>query len=181
MMENLYEKTIRVQSIYQGKIVQLDLEEVELPNGVHTKRELIRHPGAVAILPITSTGKILLIRQFRKACEEVLWEIPAGKIEKGEKPEETAIRELQEETGYEPASLQKLYTFYTSPGFADEKIELFLASELQKKPMPPDEDEFIELVEVEWAKVEQLLEAGEIRDAKTLIALQYWRLSTITK
>ena len=116
-MSSLEEKTIKSEEVFSGKIISLHIEDVELPNGKHSKREIIKHPGAVAILPITDDNKIVMVEQFRKALERTIVEIPAGKLEKGEEPALCARRELEEETGYECESLEWLISFYTSPGF----------------------------------------------------------------
>lgn len=132
-MANFEEKTLESKLIYKGKVIQLELEQVELPDGKQSTRELVRHPGAVAVIATTEEGKIILVEQYRKALEKSIVEIPAGKMEKGEDPKQTAWRELYEETGYQAGSLELLTSFYTSPGFADEIIYIYEASELKKK------------------------------------------------
>src|SRR5437762_14046140 len=117
VLSRLEEKTIQTKEIYSGKVVSLQLQEVELPNGKMAKREIIKHPGAVAIIAITDENKIVMVEQFRKALEKIIVEIPAGKLEKGEEPADCARRELEEETGYECRNLELLVSFYTSPGF----------------------------------------------------------------
>jgi ADP-ribose pyrophosphatase len=119
---DFYEKTEKESIIYQGKIIKVKELDIKLPNGLMGKREIVEHPGAVAILTTTKDGKIVLIKQFRKACEEILWEIPAGKLEKGEAPLDCAKRELKEETGYTARNWALLGKFYTSPGFCNELI-----------------------------------------------------------
>ena len=121
------EKTMKSERIYEGKIVNLRVDTVELPDKKYSKREIVEHPGAVGIVPITEDGKIILVKQFRKAVEKPLLEIPAGKIEINEEPKETALRELFEETGYYSNNMEYIIEFYTSPGFSNEKIYLFLA------------------------------------------------------
>ncbi len=132
-MANFEEKTLESKLIYKGKVIQLELEQVELPDGKQSTRELVRHPGAVAVIATTEEGKIILVEQYRKALEKSIVEIPAGKMEKGEDPKQTAWRELYEETGYQAGSLELLTSFYTSPGFADEIIYIYEASELKKR------------------------------------------------
>ncbi len=132
-MHKFEEKTIHTEKLFEGKVVRLQIDDVELPNGKTSKREIIKHPGAVAVLALTPENKIVLVEQYRKPMERALVEIPAGKLEPGEKPEVTAVRELEEETGYECNRLDHIISFYTSPGFADELIHLYLATGLRKK------------------------------------------------
>ncbi|MCS4488104.1 NUDIX hydrolase [Streptococcus sciuri] len=174
------EKTLKRTEIFDGRIFKVAVDEVKLPNNLGTsKRELVFHKGAVAILAITAERKIILVKQYRKAIEQVSYEIPAGKLEEGETGFETdaASRELEEETGYQ-GKLTPLYTFYTAIGFSNEKIRLYLARELKKveHPRPQDDDEVIELFELSYKECMDLVKSGEICDAKTLIALQYYAL-----
>ncbi|MBB4823823.1 ADP-ribose pyrophosphatase [Sporosarcina luteola] len=171
----LHEKTLSSKMVYEGKVISLRLEDVELPDGQVAKRELVKHPGAVAILAITEEGKLVFVQQFRKALERTLVEIPAGKIEPGEHMEHTAIRELEEETGYRANQFEFIQSFATSPGFADEVIHLYLAKQLEKveNPAQGDEDEFIDLLECTIEEAEQLVEDGRVFDAKTMYAILY--------
>ncbi|MBD8070341.1 NUDIX domain-containing protein [Bacillus sp. PS06] len=177
-MDHLIEKTITRKTIFEGKIIDLHVDDVELPNGKTSKREIIKHPGAVAIIAITEDNKILMVRQYRKPMERALVEIPAGKLEKGEEPIVTARRELEEETGYVCETLAPLISFYTSPGFADELVHLFVAEKLSKKENAAslDEDEFVDLLEVSLEEALVLLEENQIYDAKTAYAVQYLQL-----
>ena len=177
-MKHLFEKTISRQTIFEGKIIDLYLEDVELPNGKTSKREIVKHPGAVAIIAMTDDEKIVMVRQYRKPLERTLVEIPAGKLEKGEEPSETARRELEEETGYVCETLTPLLSFYTSPGFADELVHLFIAGKLSKKEdaAPLDEDEFVDILEITLEEAVTLLEEKQIYDAKTAYAVQYLQL-----
>jgi ADP-ribose pyrophosphatase len=177
-MEHLFEKTISRQTIFEGKIIDLYLEDVELPNGKTSKREIVKHPGAVAIIAMTEDERILMVRQYRKPLERTLVEIPAGKLEKGEEPAETARRELEEETGYVCETLTPLLSFYTSPGFADELVHLFVAEKLSKKEdaAPLDEDEFVDILEITLEEAVTMLEEKQIYDAKTAYAVQYLQL-----
>lgn len=174
-MDIYEEKTLTSTEIYKGKIISLRIEEVELPNGKTAQRELIKHPGAVAILAITADEKIVLVEQFRKALDRSLVEIPAGKIEPGEDPETTAIRELEEETGYSATEFTYIQSFATSPGFADEIIHLYLAMGLKKvdNPAAGDDDEFINLLEASIAEAEEMMASTKIYDAKTAFAILY--------
>ena len=174
-MTKFNEKTLSSNTLYEGKIIELRVDEVELPNGERSKRELIKHPGAVAIIALTDDNKLVLVEQFRKALERTIIEIPAGKIEQGEDPAQTAIRELEEETGYKANEFVYIQSFATSPGFADEIIHLYLGTSLQKveNPAPGDEDEFIGLLECSIEEVEAMLKDGRIYDAKTAYAVLY--------
>jgi ADP-ribose pyrophosphatase len=177
-MSNLEEKTLHSEEIFSGKVISLHLQEVELPNGKHGKREIIKHPGAVAILAITDDKKVVMVEQFRKALERTIVEIPAGKLEKGEEPALCARRELEEETGYECASLEWLTSFYTSPGFADEIVHVYVATGLTKKENAAalDEDEFVNLEELTLEEAIQYVKEQKIYDAKTIFAVQYLQL-----
>lgn len=174
-LEAYEEKTVTGETLYEGKVISLRVEEVELPDGKRATRELVRHPGAVAILAITSEGKLVFVEQYRKALERSLIEIPAGKIDPGEAPEVTAVRELEEETGYGAREFTFIQSFATSPGFADEVIHLYLARDLYpiENPAAGDEDEFINLMEVSLAEAEEMMADGAIFDAKTAFAVLY--------
>jgi ADP-ribose pyrophosphatase len=174
-MKQYEEKTLTGETIYEGKIITLRVEEVELPDGNKAQRELIRHPGAVSIIPITKDGKLVLVEQYRKALERTLIEIPAGKIDPGEEPEVTAVRELEEETGYGTKEFTYIQSFATSPGFANEVIHLYLARDLYpiENPAAGDEDEFIGLMEVTIEQAEEMVASGKIFDAKTAFAILY--------
>jgi ADP-ribose pyrophosphatase len=177
-MSHLEEKTIHSEKIFSGKVISLFLEDVELPNGKISKREIIKHPGAVAIIALTDENKIIMVEQYRKALERTIVEIPAGKIEKGEQPDVCARRELEEETGYECESLELLISFYTAPGFADEIIHVYIAKGLVKKEnsAPLDEDEFVNLEELTLEEAIQAIKDQKIYDAKTVFAVQYLQL-----
>lgn len=172
-MKKFEEKTIRSERMYEGKIINLKVDEVKLPNGKTSKRELIEHPGAVAILAFTPDNKIIMVEQYRKALERSIIEVPAGKLEKGESPETTAMRELEEETGYSADSLELIQSFSTSPGFADEVVHLFFAEGLKKSESGAvtDDDEFVELLEVTVEEAEEMMRDNRIYDAKTAFAV----------
>lgn len=169
------ERTIQSTSIYKGKIIDLVVDEVALPNGGKSQREIVKHPGAVAIIAVTPENKIILIEQFRKPLERALIEIPAGKIDAGESLEHCAMRELEEETGYYANQLKRVQSFATSPGFADEIIHVFLATDLVQREdrFQPDADEYIRLMEVTLEEAVEMMEAGQIFDAKTAFAILY--------
>ncbi|WP_174734083.1 NUDIX domain-containing protein [Mesobacillus harenae] len=177
-MERLEEKTVKTEKIFSGKVISLQVDDVELPNGRISKREIVKHPGAVAVIPVTDDHKIVMVEQYRKALERTIIEIPAGKLEIGEKPEICALRELEEETGYESNELEWLLSFFTSPGFADEIIHLYIATGLSKKenPASADEDEFVNVMEVTLTEAIQLIKDQKIFDAKTAYAVQYLQL-----
>ena len=164
------EKTLKRTEIYQGPIFKLVKDEVQLPAGKGTAyRDLIFHNGAVAVIALTPEDKLILVKQYRKAIEATSYEIPAGKLEVGENadPEAAALRELE-----------LLYDFYSAIGFCNERIKLYGASHLTKveNPRPQDEDETLELYEVTLEEAKALLASGDICDAKTIIALQYWEM-----
>lgn len=172
-MKKYEEKSVTSTPIYSGKIISLRVDEVILPNGKTSKRELIKHPGAVAVIAITSDDKILLVEQYRKALERSIIEIPAGKLEPGEEPEVTARRELEEETGFGSQKLTFLQSFATSPGFADEIIHIYVAEELYllNEKADLDEDEFVDLLEATIEEAEQMMVSGQIFDAKTAFSI----------
>jgi ADP-ribose pyrophosphatase len=180
-MKKFEEVTISTQPIYSGKVISLQVDEVSLPDGKTSKREIVKHPGAVAVIAITDEGRIVMVEQYRKAMERSLVEIPAGKLEPGEEPMNTAKRELDEETGYECETLEPLISFYTSPGFADEIIHLFVAKGLKKKDVSAacDEDEFVELLELTLEEAIQYIKEEKIQDAKTAYAVQYLQLQRL--
>ena len=172
-MNRFEEKTVSSDVLFEGKIISLRVEEVELPDGKRAKRELVDHPGAVAIIPITDEGKLVLVEQYRKALNRSIVEIPAGKIEPGEDIELTAKRELEEETGFGSNQFNYFQSFATSPGFANEIIHIFVAQGLYKidKPAAGDEDEFIHMIECTLEEAEEMVLDERIYDAKTAFAI----------
>lgn len=175
----LEETTLSTQSIFEGKIISLQVDTVKLPDGQTATREVVRHPGAVAVLALKG-DKMLAVNQFRQPLGRCEVEIPAGKLERGEDPLEAAKRELQEETGYTCGSIRKLHSFYTSPGFADEIIHLYLAEDLVGGDMNPDEDEFIEMMEISLEEAYSLIQEERISDAKTILAVYAWNMYSLT-
>jgi ADP-ribose pyrophosphatase len=159
------------QSVYQGRVVKLSLLDVTLPNGEPGKRELIRHPGAVAIVAFDAADNVLLVRQYRIAADKVMSEIPAGTLNPGEEPALCAARELQEETGYRPGSLQSIGGVYPAPGYTTEFIHLFIARDLVHDPLPMDDDEFIEVDRLPLAAALAMVDNGEICDGKSVAGL----------
>lgn len=180
---DLVEKVIQTLSIFKGKVIELQVQTVALPNGKQAKREIIRHHGAVGVIAIYQ-DKLVLVRQWRAPLNQVTLEIPAGKIELDETDVQTvAVRELNEETGLKATSLEQVASFYTSPGFADEKMTLFFADKLQplSEKRPLDDDEFLNVVYLTAEQVQQAITSGQICDAKTLLAIQYWQLKGLSK
>ncbi|MGR4071240.1 NUDIX hydrolase [Streptococcus parasuis] len=177
---NFEEKTIERTEIFKGHIFDVVVDDVQLPDGTMSKRELIFHRGAVCIVAVTPEGKMILVKQYRKAIERAIYEIPAGKLELGEEDtlEDAALRELEEETGYTSDKLTLLADFYSAIGFCNERIRLYLADNLIKveNPRPMDEDEVIELHEVTLEEALNLVATGDICDAKTIMAIQYLQL-----
>ena len=178
-MKKFEEKTFHSQKIFDGKVISLKVDDVTLPNGETSKREIINHPGAVAIIALTENNRLLVVEQYRKALERSIIEIPAGKLEQGEEPIVTARRELEEETGFTTDSLEFVQAFATSPGFADEVIHVFVAKNLKKLEVPValDEDEFVELMEVSLEEAEAMMADGRIYDAKTAFAVLWMKLN----
>ena len=161
-----------VTTIYKGRVVTLNLEQVTLPNGIGVELEVVRHPGAAAIVPMKDADTVILIRQFRLAAGGFIYEIPAGKLHPGEDPAVCAQRELEEEIGYQPERLEKVATFFTAPGFTDEVMHLYVARGLRVGKQQLDRDEVLEIVELPLTKALAQIEDGTIRDAKTMIGLQ---------
>jgi ADP-ribose pyrophosphatase len=174
-MSSFYEKTIETKSVFRGRLINVEVTQVELPNGQTSFREVVKHPGAVAIIPFTRDGRLVLIRQFRKPLEKEIYEIPAGKLEKGEDPLMTAQRELMEETGYQSDDFHFVTSFYTSPGFANELLYIYEATELMPGPARTDEDEFVETHLITLEEGLNLLANQKIHDAKTAFAILYWQ------
>lgn len=163
---------------YTGRIINLDLDFVRFPDDSTGSLEMVRHPGAAAVVPFLDSPasrdpRVVLIRQFRHAADGFVWEIPAGRLEPGESPEECARRELREEAGVSAETLRRLSSIHTTPGFTDEVIHLYAAWELSPVPLSREPDEFMEVHEVPWSRVGKLLRSGEISDAKTMCALMF--------
>lgn len=164
--------------VYSGRIINLDIDTVRFPNGSTGELEMIRHPGASAVVPFMGDPmgddpQILLLKQYRYAAEEFLYEIPAGRLDLGEKPIDCARRELMEETGCQTQRMEHLYTFYTTPGFTDEKIHAFMAVGLTRGESRLETDEFITVETMTLSHALGLIEKGEIKDAKTALSILY--------
>jgi ADP-ribose pyrophosphatase len=169
---------ISTERIHTGRIINLDVDTVRFPDGSSGRLEMLRHPGASAVVPFlddpqSTDPRVLLIRQFRHAADGYIWEVPAGRLDRGEAPEACARRELQEETGMRAATLELLTTIYTTPGFTDERIHLFMAHGLVAGAHQREVDEFMELHTLRWSRVGALIRSGEIQDSKTLTALMF--------
>jgi ADP-ribose pyrophosphatase len=170
-MTDLNERVIHSEPAFLGRLVKLYVETVELPNGQQAVREIIRHPGAVAMVPLLPGGEVVLVQQFRHAAGKIMLEIPAGTLEPGEEPFAAAARELQEEVGYKPGQLERLGGEFTAPGYTSELIHLFLATDLEVSRLAQDTDEFLEPVILPFDEALGRVERGEIQDGKTIIGL----------
>lgn len=159
------------KKLFAGRILTLALEEHTLPDGRSASFEVVRHPGGAAVLPVLDDGRILLIRQLRPAVGGRVLELPAGRLEPGEPPEACAWRELQEEVGYRPGRLERLGEIFSSVGFCNERIHLFVARELEPVAQALEPDEFLEILPLTLAEALQLLDRGELPDSKTALAL----------
>jgi ADP-ribose pyrophosphatase len=166
------------ERLYTGKVINLDRDTVQFPNGSTGQLEMVRHPGASAVVPFLDDPRgpdprINLIRQFRHAADTFIWEIPAGRLDPGETPATCAQRELEEEIGMTADVLARLTTIYTTPGFTNEKIHLFMATELKKGTHKREADEFMEVHTRRWSEVMDMIRTGQIVDGKTLVAILF--------
>jgi ADP-ribose pyrophosphatase len=164
--------------LYDGRVLNLDLDTVRFPDGSTGELEMVRHPGAAAVIPFLESPRspdpeIVMIRQFRHAADGFVWEIPAGRLDPGETPEACARRELEEEAGMSARELHALTTIYTTPGFTDERIHLFYGVGLVDGEHHREADEFMEVHRVRWSVVLERIRHGDIRDGKTLISLMF--------
>lgn len=168
-LEKFEEKSQTKELIFDGKIIKVEKDTVLLPDGKITTREVVRHPGAVGIIAFQD-GELLMVRQYRYALGKVTLEIPAGKIDTGEDPASCAVRELREETGFR-GTMHYLGAFHTSPGFADEIIYLYAATELTWDPLRADDDEFLGVLRLGWSEAVELAYTGKIKDAKSSLGI----------
>ena len=164
-------RVLSSRRVYQGKVLSLDVDEVEEPGGVRGTREVVRHRGSVAALPVDEDGRVVLVRQYRYAVDSLVWELPAGRRDQGETVEQAARRELEEEVGLRPRRLEALAVFYTTPGFCDEVMHLFRATGLRRVAARPEADERIESRTFTLRQARAMIRRGEIREGKTLVAL----------
>lgn len=161
-----------IKNIFKGRVLTLNVETVTLPNGATAELELVRHPGAAAVVPIKDDGTVVLVRQYRHATGGFIYEIPAGKLNPKEDPRDCAMRELEEEVGYRASSLELLTSIFTAPGFADEVIHIFKATGLTPGRQQLDHDEVLDVVELPLEKAMAQIRDGTIRDGKTIVGLQ---------
>lgn len=173
------EVTITTTPIYEGRIISLQVDEVRLPDGQTATREIVKHPGAVAVIALHE-DKMIVVEQYRKPLEKSQIEIPAGKLDPGEDPLDAARRELEEETGYRAGSIRHVSSFYTSPGFADELLHLYVAEQLAPGDVRPDDDEFLECSAITLAEAKSLIAQNRISDAKTIAAVYAWQIYRLT-
>lgn len=162
---------------YRGRVVNLRIDTYQFDHAIKIA-EIVEHPGAVVIVPIDEKERILLVKQWRKGADEILFELPAGTLEENEPPEQCAKRELQEETGFAAKTMIALGGFYSAPGFCNEYLHLFAGLDLHPSPLPPDEDEHIDLLPTPLAEAIDMIEQNKIRDAKTVAGLfkyQLWK------
>lgn len=165
---DLTERTLSSETVYQGKIVTLLVDQAELPNGMQAKREVVLHPGGVAILPLDQDGNVTLVQQYRYPFHQLLLELPAGKLDEGEDHRVAAARELSEETGLEAGELTYLGCILASPGFCTEKLHMYLARDLSRAQSHPDDDEFLNVVTMPFEELFQKVMDGTLEDAKTV-------------
>ncbi len=165
------EKVLDGQTIYEGRILDLNVENIELPSGKRTIREIVYHRGAVVIVAVDSEGNTFLVRQYRSALKKPLLEVPAGTMEPGESPDTTARRELIEEIGYSAGRMEDLGGFYSSPGYSTEYLYLFYATDLEPTGVVPDDDEIAEVLCVPLAEIPGMISSGQICDSKSVAGL----------
>ncbi len=168
------EKRLQSKILYRGRVFQHRQDEVLTPSGEKAIRDVIVHPGAVGIVPVLNNKEIILIKQFRTALDKEIYEIPAGTLEPGEAPELCAQRELEEECGYQAKKWEKIFSFYTAPGFCTELMHLFVAKELIQTAQNLEPDEQIEPVCANWKQIQKWIQEEKIQDAKTLVGISVW-------
>ena len=166
-----FENTVSSRRIHEGRIINLREDTVMTPSGREARREIVEHKGAVAIVPVLDDGRVVMVRQFRKPAEAALLEIPAGGLEAGEDPADCARRELSEECGLNAGRMEPLFSMYLAPGYSTELLHVFLADELTPTETHLDEDENVEVETFDLPALLQLIDDGDIRDAKTIAGL----------
>ena len=167
----LKETMVSTETVYKGIIVNVLRDKAKLIDGRITNREVVEHPGGVCVFALDNEGKVILVRQYRYPMQEVVLELPAGKLEKGEDPSDSGLRELGEETGLVPQTYLPMGVSFSSPGIMEEKIYYFFATDLVQGPVHPDDGEFLEVVRVPYEELLEMARKGEIKDAKTLVAI----------
>jgi ADP-ribose pyrophosphatase len=165
------EKTVSSEILHHGRAFSFKRDEVQLPNGRRTFRDIVDHPGAVAIIPVLPDGRVALVRQYRYAIRKSLLELPAGTLEQGELPLDCARRELREETGYEAGTIEKMLSFYTAPGYSSEMIHVFVAKDLRLVGAEAEPDENITVKPMGLEEVLRLIDENAIEDAKTICGI----------
>lgn len=165
------EKLLSSRRVYDGRVINLRVDTVELPDGRTTTREVVEHHGAVAIVPLLDDGRVVLVRQYRRAVGEELLEIPAGTLEQGEDPDECAVRELAEETNYRAGRMERMYFTYLAPGYSSEGMHAYLARDLEPCQGTPDQDEWIDVERVPLAEAVGMIRNGAIKDAKSVAGI----------
>lgn len=168
------EEQVESRRVFSGRVVSLRVDRVVMPGGREASREVVEHPGAVAVVAAEPGGRLVLVRQYRYPIQEELLEIPAGKMEEGEDPGVTACREMEEETGFRPGRLERITTFFTSPGFSNETLHLYFAWDLEPASGCPDEDEHLAVELLEPREAVARINSGSIRDAKTITGILLW-------
>lgn len=166
-----YEKTIDSNTVYEGSVIKVRVDTVEVSDGKLASRDIVEHPGGVGIIAVSAKGNLILVKQFRKPLDNLLLEIPAGKLNYNEDHYSCGVRELEEETGYSAGSFTYLGYFHPTPGFCDEKLHLYYATDLKEGKANPDEDEFLTVEEIPFEIAVKMVLSGEIKDAKTLIGI----------
>jgi ADP-ribose pyrophosphatase len=164
-------RLLQHRRVHTGKVLDLDVDEVLEPGGVRGLREVVRQRGSVAAMPVLADGRVVLVRQYRYAVDALVWELPAGRRDPGETPEQGALRELEEEVGFRATALEPLLVFWTTPGFCDEVMHLFRATGLEPVPPRPEADERIEIASFALEEALAMVKRGEIREGKTLVAV----------
>ena len=165
------------KTVYRGRIIQLDLERVQLPGGTVHELEVVRHPGASCIVPFVSADEVLLLRQYRHAAGGFLFELPAGTLEAAEHPHDCAVRELEEETGFRAGRIEKLGTIRTTPGFSDELIHLYAAHDLEPGTQATEESEILTVERVRFDEALEMIRDGRLIDAKSICGLSFANLA----
>ena len=173
---DLTEKTLKKNYVFQGRIISVRNDNAALPDGAPCKREIVEHSGGACVLYVKE-GKALFVKQYRYAYGEVVYEIPAGKLNAGEDPKQAAYRELIEEAGVTAEKIELSYVIYPSPGYTNEKIYIYEATDGKEGDSHPDEDEFLEVEYIPLEKVKEMMKNGQIKDAKSLVALQHYFLN----
>lgn len=170
-VRHLVEKKIKSEQVFDGRLLKVFVDTIELPDNNTSTRDWIKHPGACAVIPLYENGDIMMIRQFRYPMAQIFWEVPAGKIDAGENPDQTAIRELKEETGLSAQTMDYVGHFYPAIGYADEVIHIYVASGLSENEQEMDDDEFVYKERIPFKQAIEMIHSGEINDGKTVICL----------